>query len=260
MAASASTGAEAVANLLAGAAAAAVPMAPMDTDGGHRRRRGAGGTVDGGEVSDDDEKSRSKTRSRGKPPGDRDAAGGDDDKRQLSQKDASEIQAKLLLNLAQRVRDLESAIFRTAIIGEGTKVAQSIKARMTKYAEITRKDGKQHEQGPPNISAWAGLMDGLITEGGDTQPMNFLREKYKQWQELETKEEKAAYVLHCRLAKTSKQDKKRLQWACRDKSVEDFVAVLVRGQGGEIKGGRGPAINMERIISQQIGNKSNKKK
>ena len=168
--------------------------------------------------------------------------------------------AQLLSILAQRMRDVEAVVFRTAIIGEDTKVAQSIKAKMIKYAEATRKDGKRHEQGSPNISAWAGLMEGLISDTADTQPTNMLREKYKQWQGLETTEEKAAYVLHCRLSKTAKQDKKRLQWACRDRAVEDYVAVLVRGQGGEIKGGRGPAINMERIISQQIGNKSNKKK
>ena len=171
-----------------------------------------------------------------------------------NQKKLTVLLAKAVLKSCSDIRELQSAVLTTLLIGKDTSIVSAMTAATQEHnskAADLRKAGKHREcdaLGEPHVHAWAAMVFDLSTSGQLT-----MEEKQKLQQHLQAADgvkvlEPTIMVAKCRKC----YDPKRMRLTfCVHNSVEDVLELVVKGlqgHGAQIKRGIAPRSGNEREI------------
>ena len=160
-----------------------------------------------------------------------------------------------LLKLCQSSRAVESVVFVTFLIPAAASAITMAREQTKKYSEAT-KGVRGHSYGPPHTYAFAGFINGILTE-----EMNIAQELilhirdfvsvYEGW----NWEQRASVITYCRLDKTWTSGTVRLTlavspWYEKGKLLLEAVAAAVQAIDGIPKFGRAPPSFVERELQE----------
>eukprot|EP00929_Paragymnodinium_shiwhaense_P003085 TRINITY_DN103497_c0_g1_i1.p1 TRINITY_DN103497_c0_g1~~TRINITY_DN103497_c0_g1_i1.p1 ORF type:complete len:165 (+),score=35.78 TRINITY_DN103497_c0_g1_i1:85-579(+) len=111
------------------------------------------------------------------------------------------------------VRHLKAAVFKTWILPANCKaVTQALAERQAYNSRVEGKGGK-HDEGPPDVHIWRGLLAGTISDLNTFTSDEDWSEHLAKLQEhaQQSKDAVTANVVYCRPKKTFKSSTKKLQ-------------------------------------------------
>jgi len=151
------------------------------------------------------------------------------------------------------VRELEAVAYDVVLLIAESPILNLMRVKTKQWTEEAQKRGKNHGLGPPHLSAWEGLLEGLLAPGMEIGAVNRanivkLAEHTKGLEEGE----KMLLVRYCRAKTTYNKETAKLVLALRGE-FEQYRAPLLRAleqAGGEAKAGRAPRGGMERALQK----------
>jgi len=159
-----------------------------------------------------------------------------------------QIMLKAILNLFQRVRDVEAVVITVVLLPAAFDLCEKMRAETVKYERMVKEAGKGHSYGPPDLHRYAVLVETLMA---DTKVNEHDRELLKEENERLAQLTGQTFVtvlgqqVHLvRLVKTFKSETKRLLLSISTTVAPTIVQALV-DIGGDLKTGRAPPGAME---------------
>ena len=155
------------------------------------------------------------------------------------------VTLKAVLNLLQRMRDVESVVLDTFIITSDSKVVAVLNTAMAEYDAACKKDGKGHNHGPPHPHMWLILLEALgtlpTTSTEDKAKLEAEFVKYKDTTEgNELAEAVDPTVRLLKVVKTYSSDTKRIVMAAHTNPAYGAVINTLKAAGVKRKTGRAP--------------------
>ena len=167
---------------------------------------------------------------------------------------------KLVLSLAQLMRDVKGSLYTTYMLKADSPEVVSGREQLRSYGAACLAKGKGHGMGPPAIYLFAGVMKGMCSRGDSVGMVTAkaLKEISEKWTERSAKE-RCELVPHCRrVSKVYDQELAKLEYMLGGPDAAALKTIMSRafGEIGAKKMmGAAPPGGLEDILQKYLDGK-----
>jgi len=156
---------------------------------------------------------------------------------------------KQTLKNSQLLRMLMGVVLEVFMVKTESQEAINMRKQTVAYSKLLE---TKDDLGPPNIYAFAGLIDSLVSRADEMnkETADDLA-NFKRFYDKADKEQRADLVRHCQLERVYRADLKKIVFAVRH-NIQEAVAKALTTLGAERKQGRAPAGYLERDLQEWV--------
>ena len=178
---------------------------------------------------------------------------------------------KFALNLSLQIREATAQLWSTWVVASphGSSLTKEYNSKYN-FRMVTRKEeqakfapeeSQGHEEGPPHLQAYEGLVKGLIMDIQELKDEEEVKDSQLNMQGIETLletwadkvgEEAIRMIPQCRVSKTNRNKFFKVQQVSRDGSLLVLVRQDMLATEAEEEVGRAPASQMDRTTQRAL--------